>query len=71
VRPPVQRHAIDYWGALALVTGVIYPLVSGGFAQVLFPAQANGSILRRSDGSAIGSSLIGQQFVAPGSEESG
>lgn len=45
-----------------LLCGVVYPLVSTGAAQLLFPAQANGSLLKDSAGSVVGSSLIGQPF---------
>jgi potassium-transporting ATPase KdpC subunit len=44
-----------------VLTGIIYPLFITGFAQVVFPSKANGSIIYK-DGKAVGSSLIGQQF---------
>lgn len=44
------------------LTGIAYPLALTGAAQVLLPHQANGSPVSRSDGTMIGSSLIGQLF---------
>jgi potassium-transporting ATPase KdpC subunit len=58
------RPAIVLFLILTLLTGVVYPLVVTGIAQVVFPTQAGGSILVK-DGKPIGSSLIGQSFSDP------
>jgi K+-transporting ATPase ATPase C chain len=49
---------------LTLVTGLAYPLAVTGLAGVLFPAQAEGSLVRGRDGRVLGSSLIGQAFTS-------
>jgi potassium-transporting ATPase KdpC subunit len=49
---------------LALITCGAYPLLVWGLGQALFPAKANGGILRR-NGSAVGAELIGQGFTKP------
>jgi K+-transporting ATPase ATPase C chain len=59
------RPAIVFVIALTLITGLIYPLVMTGAAQVLFPRRANGSLLLK-DGKVVGSVLIGQVFTGNG-----
>jgi K+-transporting ATPase ATPase C chain len=50
---------------LTVLTGLIYPIVMVGLSRVVFPAQAQGSLIVR-DGKVVGSSLIGQNFSKPG-----
>jgi K+-transporting ATPase ATPase C chain len=59
------RPAIVLLVLMTALTGIAYPAAITGLAQLLFPDQANGSLIER-DGRVIGSSLIGQNFSAPG-----
>ncbi len=49
-----------------VLLGLVYPLVVTGLAQVIFPHQANGSLIKNQTGEIIGSEIIGQPFAAPG-----
>ncbi|SEW23329.1 potassium-transporting ATPase subunit KdpC [Luteibacter sp. 329MFSha] len=61
----ILRNGIVLLLLLTAVTGVAYPLAVTAVAAVLFPGQANGSVVER-DGKPVGSSLIGQSFTTPG-----
>ena len=50
---------------LSLLTGVVYPYVVTGIAQMAFPGAANGSLITAPDGKIVGSALIGQPFSDP------
>ncbi|SDG11566.1 K+-transporting ATPase ATPase C chain [Fontibacillus panacisegetis] len=50
---------------MIILCGIVYPLASTAIAQVLMPSQANGSLLKNSEGKVIGSELIGQKFINP------
>ena len=64
-RGALLRPAIALFMLLTLLTGIVYPLLATVLAQVLFPAEAAGSLILR-DGRAVGSALIGQNFADPG-----
>ena len=58
------RPALSVFALLTALTGVAYPLLVTGIAQLAFPHAANGSLLNV-EGKAVGSALIGQSFSAP------
>ena len=62
----VFRPALGALIVLTIITGVIYPLAITAISQVVFPHQANGSLIKDESGKVVGSELIGQQFSSPG-----
>jgi K+-transporting ATPase ATPase C chain len=59
------RPALIILALMTLITGLAYPLAITGLAQLIFPRQADGSLIVR-DGQVIGSDLVGQPFDDPG-----
>jgi K+-transporting ATPase ATPase C chain len=58
------RNAVILLLLMTMITGVLYPLAATGLAQLIFPQQANGSLIVK-DGKPVGSVLIGQSFTDP------
>jgi potassium-transporting ATPase KdpC subunit len=52
--------------ATIVLLGILYPLLITGLAQIFFPQQANGELIKAKDGTVVGSRLIGQPFSGPG-----
>ena len=50
---------------LAVLTGIVFPLIMLGLGQLFFNHQANGSLIKNSHGQVVGSQLIGQNFTKP------
>ena len=57
------RPAIVLTLLLCVITGFVYPGIITGISQLLFPHQANGSLITTPSGQVVGSELIGQQFA--------
>ena len=60
------KSAVILLALFTVITGIIYPLVVTGLAQVFFHHQANGSLIESEDGRYLGSDLIGQPFDEAG-----
>jgi len=61
----IVRPALVLFAALTVVTGAFYPLAVTGIAGLVFPHQADGSLVMRA-GRPVGSALVGQAFSEPG-----
>jgi K+-transporting ATPase ATPase C chain len=59
------RTAVLMVVVLTVLLGIIYPLIMTGIAQIAFPNQANGSLVRDSSGNVVGSALLAQGFTQP------
>jgi K+-transporting ATPase ATPase C chain len=59
------RSAVLMVVVLTVMLGIIYPLLMTGISQVVFPSQANGSLVRDSSGTVIGSAILAQNFTQP------
>jgi potassium-transporting ATPase KdpC subunit len=59
------RSSVMMLVALALLTGLVYPVAVTVVAQLVFPRQANGSLIVDEKGKPVGSELIGQPFSKP------
>ena len=53
--------ALTVFAVLTVITGVVYPLAMTAIAQATMPYQANGSLIKASDGKVIGSALLAQE----------
>ena len=62
--PRLFRNACMLLLVMTVITGVLYPLAATGLAQLVFPQQANGSLIEKG-GKPVGSALIGQSFTDP------
>jgi potassium-transporting ATPase KdpC subunit len=60
------RPSLVFMALMTLLLGVIYPAVVTGISQVVWPFQANGSLVTDTAGKVRGSALLGQAFSAPG-----
>lgn len=58
------RPAIVMTVLFAILLGILYPLAMTGIGQVIFPSQANGSLVRDQRGTVIGSTVVGQAFTS-------
>ena len=66
VTPTLLAQAARVTAVTLLLTGLAYPLLVTGLAQLLFPSRANGSLVEDQRGRVVGSELVAQGFTTPG-----
>jgi potassium-transporting ATPase KdpC subunit len=59
------KSALIMFLLLTFLTGIAFPLLVTGLSQLIFPRQANGSLIKDDTGNVVGSALIGQAFQSP------
>lgn len=59
-------HSLYACVLMSVILGLVYPVITTGVCQVIFPDKANGSIITNEEGKAIGSAFIGQDFSSTG-----
>lgn len=64
-RSPILWPAIGLTLFFIVFTGLVFPYVIYGISQVIFPHQANGSLIKNAQGQVVGSEILGQNFTKP------
>ncbi len=60
------KEALLFTLSTLVLFGIVYPLLVWGVGRIVFPGKAEGSLIRKADGTVMGSELVGQLFTRPG-----